>query len=95
MELNGTDEIWVLANGIPGNGVVGFQPDVFDNQAAEPAWSPFWKHFTLKWVEESQTRVLRSSDEIRAVLDAGEVESFTARLAATRMALCSMARHRS
>jgi hypothetical protein len=76
MELNGTDEIWVFANGIPGNGVMGFQPGVFDNQAGQPAWSPFWNHFTLKWVDESQARVLHSSDEIRAALDAGEVESF-------------------
>ena len=76
MDLNGTDEIWVFANGIPGSGVMGFQPGVFDNQAGEPAWSPFWNHFTLKWVDESQARVLHSSDEIRVALDAGEVESF-------------------
>lgn len=76
MELNATDEIWVFANGIPGSGVMGFQPGVFDNQAGQPGWSPFWNHFTLKWVDEGKARVLHSSDEIRAALDAGEVESF-------------------
>lgn len=76
MELNGTDEIWVFANGIPGSGVMGFQPGVFDNQAGQPAWSPFWNHFTLQWKDESKARVLRSGDEVRAALDAGEVEQF-------------------
>ncbi len=75
-DLNGTDEIWVFGNGIEGSGVMGFQPGVFDNQAGEPAWSPFWNHFTLKWADGSEVRVLRSGDEIRAAMEAGEVELF-------------------
>ncbi len=76
MEAGGTDEIWVFANGIPGSGVMGFQPAIFDNKAGQAAWSPFWNHFTLSWVDESQARVLRSSAEIRELLAAGELEQF-------------------
>ncbi|MCI0393896.1 MAG: hypothetical protein L0332_08935 [Chloroflexi bacterium] len=76
VELGGTDEIWVFANGLAGSGVMGFQPAIFDNQAGQPAWSPFWDHFTLQWVNESQARLLRSSAEARAALEAGEVEQF-------------------
>ncbi len=76
MDAGGTDEIWVFANGIPGSGVMGFQPAIFDNKAGQAAWSPFWNHFTLSWVDESQARVLRSSAEIRELLEAGELEQF-------------------
>ncbi len=76
VDLNGTDEIWVFGNGIEGSGVMGFQPGVFDNQAGEPAWSPFWNHFTLTWTDGSDVRVLHSGDEIRAAVEAGETELF-------------------
>jgi hypothetical protein len=53
---------------------MGFQSGVFDKQAGEPAWSPFWDHFTLTWADGSNVRVLRSGDEIRAAVGAGDVE---------------------
>ena len=75
-ELGGTDEIWVFGNGIPGPGVMGFQPAIFDNKAGEPAWSPFWQHFTVTWVDENSARVLRTSEEIRELVDSGELEQW-------------------
>lgn len=75
-ELGGTDEIWVFGNGIPGPGVMGFQPAIFDNKAGEPAWSPFWDHFTVTWVDESNARVLTDSAQLREAIDAGELELF-------------------
>src|SRR5574341_1706184 len=71
-----TARIWVFANGIPGSGVMGFQPAVFDSRAGDPTWSPFWNHFTLRWLDESQARVLRSVQDVQAALEAGEVEQF-------------------
>src|SRR5574341_1242405 len=71
-----TARIWVFANGLPGSGVMGFQPAVFDSRAGDPTWSPFWNHFTLKWVDESKARVLRSVQDVQAALQAGEVEEF-------------------
>lgn len=76
MDVGGTDEIWVFANGIPGSGVMGFQPAIFDNKAGEPAWSPFWNHFTLRWVDESNARVIKSSVEVRELIESGELEEF-------------------
>lgn len=75
-EVAATDEIWVFGNGIPGPGVMGFQPAVFDNKATQPAWSPFWDHFTLVWKDESKARVLRNSTEIRELVETGELEQF-------------------
>jgi hypothetical protein len=71
-----TDKIWVFGNGIPGSGVMGFQPAIFGNKAGEPIWSPFWDHFTVVWNDESQARLLRSAAEVQAAIDAGELELF-------------------
>lgn len=76
VETGGTDEIWVFANGIPGSGVMGFQPAIFDNKAGNAAWSPFWDHYTLRWVDESQARILTSSEEVRELIASGELEEF-------------------
>jgi hypothetical protein len=75
-EVKATDKIWVFGNGIPGSGVMGFQPAIFGNKAGDPAWSPFWDHFTLVWKDEAQARVLRSAVDVREALDAGEVDLF-------------------
>ncbi len=76
LDLGATDEIWIFVNGIEGSGLMGFQPAIFDNKAGEPAWSPFWDHRALKWADGVEARVLRASDEIRAAIDAGELEEF-------------------
>lgn len=55
---------------------MGFQPAIFGHRASEPAWSPFWDHFTLVWQNESAARVLSNATEVQAALDAGEVERF-------------------
>lgn len=74
--LGGTDEIWVFGNGIPGPGAMGFQPAIFDNKAGQPAWSPFWDHRTIVWKDESAARLLTDSLEVRAAIEAGEVDEF-------------------
>ena len=76
MDLGATDEIWVFANGIEGSGVMGFQPAIFDNKAGDAAWSPMWNHFTLRWNDGVEPRLLTSSAEIREALEAGELEEF-------------------
>ncbi len=73
-DLGATDEIWVFGNGIAGSGVMGFQPAVFDNRAGDPTWSPFWNHFTITWSEDASPRILRTSAEIRAAEEAGEIQ---------------------
>ena len=75
-DLGGTDEIWVFGNGIPGPGAMGHQPAIFDNEAGQPAWSPFWDHRTIVWKDDAEPRVLTNSDEVRAAIEAGEVDEF-------------------
>lgn len=75
-DVGATDEIWVFGNGIPGSGVMGFQPAIFDNAAGSPIWSPFWHHFTAVWADESQARLLTTSAEIRELEASGELQIF-------------------
>ncbi len=75
-DVGATDEIWVFGNGIPGSGVMGFQPAIFDNEAGTPIWSPFWHHFTAVWADESQARILTSSAEIRDLEASGALQIF-------------------
>ncbi|MEM7538703.1 MAG: twin-arginine translocation signal domain-containing protein [Chloroflexota bacterium] len=69
--LGGTDEIWVFSNGIEGSGVMGFQPAIFDHKGGHPAWSPFWDHYTLSWVDPSSAYVVKDSSEVRELVEAG------------------------
>ena len=75
-EARAVDKIWVFGNGIPGSGVMGFQPAIFGNQATNPAWSPFWDHFTLVWADEEAARILSSKEDVDAALSANEVSLF-------------------
>jgi len=72
----GTDKIWVFANGIEGSGVMGFQPAIFAHEAGNPAWSPYWNHFTLMWNEGETPRVLKSGEDVLAALGNSVVEQF-------------------
>lgn len=75
-EVGATDEIWVFGNGIPGSGVMGFQPAIFDNAAGAPVWSPFWNHFTAVWTDPDSATVVTSSDELRSLAESGALEIF-------------------
>jgi len=75
-DVGATDEIWVFGNGIPGTGVMGFQPAIFDNAAGNPVWSPFWNHFTAMWTDESQVELVTDSTRLRELVDSGLLEIF-------------------
>jgi len=74
--VGGTDEIWVWMNGIPGSGAMGFQPAIFDNPAGDPVWSPYWRHFTASWNDESAATVVTSGDEVRELEASGALNVF-------------------
>lgn len=76
VDVGATDEIWVFGNGIPGSGVMGFQPAIFDNAAGNPIWSPFWNHFTAVWEDESEATLVTSSAELRSLVDEGKLTIF-------------------
>jgi hypothetical protein len=55
---------------------MGFQPSVFDSQAGEPAWSPYWDHMTYAWKDEAAARVLKTESEVHEARDAGQLDEF-------------------
>jgi hypothetical protein len=66
----------VFGNGVEGSGPMGFQPSVFDTQAGNPAWSPYWDHMTYTWTDGNTPRVLTTEAEVHAARDAGELQEF-------------------
>ena len=75
-EAGATGRTNVFMNGLPGPGPMGFQPSVFDFDAGDAEWSPYWDHFTYAWTDEAQARVLTSEEQIHTARDNGEVEEF-------------------
>jgi len=66
----------VFMNGVKGPGPMGFQPSAFDLAVGDPAWSPYWDHFTYAWKEGKSPRLLKSQTEIHRARDAGDVDEF-------------------
>lgn len=66
----------VFMNGVAGPGPMGFQPSVFDSQAGDPVWSPFWDHYTYGWADGATPQVLETQDAIHAARDAGDLDEF-------------------
>lgn len=71
---NATDEVFVFANGLPGSGVMGYQPAVFRSPVDSLVSSPFWNHFTVRWLYEEHARLLRDSGEVYDAIERGELE---------------------
>lgn len=75
-DAKATGRVNVFMGGVEGPGPMGGQPSVFDSEAGDPVWSPFWDHMTYAWPEGAEARLLRSEDEIHEARDAGELEEF-------------------
>lgn len=66
----------VFMGGLKGPGPMGAQPSVFDSEAGQPQWSPYWEHLTYVWKEGKQARLLKSESEIRAALSQDDLDEF-------------------
>jgi hypothetical protein len=75
-EAGATGRTNVFMNGVEGPGPMGFQPSAFDLDAGDPAWSPYWDHFTYAWKDDATPRVLTSETQIHEARDAGELDEF-------------------
>lgn len=69
-------KIYVFGDGVKGSGPMGGQPSVFDSQARQPQWSPFWDHFTVVWGKTTEAKVLRSELEIKPLIEDGQLRLF-------------------
>lgn len=64
----------VFANGLDGPGPMGAQPSVFDFDAGDAAWSPYWDHWLYQWRDSATPRLLKTQEELFAARDAGELD---------------------
>ena len=66
-------EVYVFSNGLEGTGPLGFQMDVFDNPPGSEGYSPLRRLNLVTWTDPTKARLLKSSSEVQAARDAGEV----------------------
>ena len=75
-EAGATGRTNVFMNGLQGPGPMGFQPSVFDFDAGDAHWSPYWDHYTYAWTDEAEARLLTTEGEIHAARDGGGLDEF-------------------
>lgn len=75
-EAGATGRTNVFMNGLEGPGPMGFQPSAFDFTAGDPAWSPYWDHWTYAWKDGVDPRLLTSQTAIHEARDAGDLDEF-------------------
>jgi hypothetical protein len=66
-------QVYVFTNGVAGKGPFGFQSDVFDSPPGTTGYSPLRNLNAVTWADAAKARELKSADEVKAAVDAGEV----------------------
>jgi len=66
-------QLYVFANGIPGNGPFGFQKDIFDSVPGDPAYRPLRNLNLVAWKEGTPPRTLNDVAAVKTAQAAGEV----------------------
>ncbi len=66
-------KVYVFANGVRGDGPLGFQPDVFDSAPGDEGYSPLRRLYTVTWKDEGGARELETLDEVLEAEESGEV----------------------
>lgn len=64
---------FVFTNGVKGDGINGFQAEVFDTIPGDKGYSPAWRTNVVEWVDPSQATVLKSVQEVVEARQAGKV----------------------
>lgn len=72
-DARATAPITIFVNGLAGPGVMGFQPAIFNSKAGDPIWSPFWDHFAAEWADPESATVVRSQEELDALVESGDL----------------------
>lgn len=68
--------VYVFENGVQPDGPRGpleFQPDVFDRPAGAEDYTPLRRIMLVNWRDDSEPRVLRSSEEVETAEAAGQI----------------------
>ncbi|MGE0229909.1 MAG: hypothetical protein AB7I38_10460 [Dehalococcoidia bacterium] len=75
-DAGATAQILVFGNGVKGSGPMGFQKSVTDTNVGDPAWSPFWDHYTFMWGNEASASVLKSPGDLVSRESSGALKRF-------------------
>ena len=66
-------DVYVVKNGVRGDGPFGFQPDIFDNPPGMDGYRPLRSVNIVTWKNENTAREIRSAAEVQAAVEKGEV----------------------
>lgn len=75
-EAGATAKILVFGNGVEGSGPMGFQKSITDTTVGDPAWSPYWDHYTFVWSEGNTAELLKSERDVLAKESENALERF-------------------
>jgi hypothetical protein len=56
-------KVYVFANGVRGDGPLGFQPDIFDSVPGDEGYSPLRGLYQVTWENEDEARELKTLNE--------------------------------
>ncbi len=68
-----TANIYLFKNGIKGEGLMDFQPQVVDSIPGDARYSPLWQVNIVEWKDPSSATVLGSEDDVLAAESNGKV----------------------
>ncbi len=68
------DPVYVFANGVKGNGIHGFQDEVFASTPAQDKYSAIRSHIHVTWKDAAQAIVLDSEQKILDAKNTGKVD---------------------
>ncbi|MGI9037705.1 MAG: DUF7482 domain-containing protein [Gemmatimonadota bacterium] len=68
-------DVYVFTNGLQPDtqGPLGYQADVFDCPPGEACYRPLRRVNLVTWADPSTARLLRSADDVKTAIDAGEL----------------------
>ena len=64
-------KLYLFMNGVKGPNPFGFQANVLDSVPGQPAYSPLWRVYAVKWADGVTAKELRSEQDIVAAQSAG------------------------
>ncbi len=65
--------VYVFDNGLEGSGPFGYQADVFDYPPNSDGYTPLRRVIVVTWADPAKARLLTSTADISAAMQAGEV----------------------
>lgn len=68
------DTVYSFTNGVKGDGIYGFQGEVFTNTPSQTEYSPLKSVSLVSWKTGQKAQVLYSADEVQKELRAGRIE---------------------